>query len=159
MDKKNELQIYTDGSCFPNPGNGGWSWCSVKDNKLVEWKNGFTNETTSNRMEYTALIKSLEHHREYADLNINVFSDSQLLVNTFNTWMFSWKEKNWKKGNVKNLDLVLGLYDLNLFYGKRLKLNWIKAHTGHKWNEFADSLCDVTSNKDVVIYKNQGFYF
>jgi ribonuclease HI len=62
-------------------------------------------------------------------------------VNTITKWAAGWKENGWKRksGPIKNLDLVQKLYEL-CRSRPELQLRWIKAHSGNRWNEYADSL-------------------
>ena len=79
-----------------------------------------------------------------------VYSDSNYCVQTFNDWMFTWERKGWIKSDKKvpeNLDLIQAYFD---WYqkGYRIDLRKIKGHSGHYWNEMADSLATgkVTPN-------------
>ena len=131
--------VFTDGSCEPNPGPGGWGWVWVEAGEIVGQGNGRDPDTTNNRMELMALIEAYEALP--ADAAVTVYSDSQLCVNTINEWAAGWEKRGWKRksGEIKNLDLVKRLYALA---GARptVKLSWIKAHDGSKWNEYADAL-------------------
>jgi ribonuclease HI len=131
--------VFTDGSCDPNPGPGGWGFVWVEEGEIVAEQSGDEPDTTNNRMELTALIKAYETLP--ADGLFTVFSDSQLCVNTINQWAVGWEKRGWKRktGPIKNLDLVKRLYTLsNEKTGITLK--WIKAHDGSRWNEYADAL-------------------
>ena len=90
-------------------------------------------------MELRALIEAYKALARDADLT--VYSDSQLCVNTINQWAAGWERRGWKRktGPIKNLDLVKQLYALA---GDRpgVRLEWIRAHDGFKWNEYADAL-------------------
>lgn len=144
---KNLIEIYSDGSCEPNPGPGGWAFIVVRDGVVVHKELGSEDSqikslnTTNNRMEYLAVISALKWVQ--ADDAVTIFSDSQLLVKTVNEWMNGWKSNGWKKkgGEIKNLDLVKMLDHL-----KRLRpkvcVKWIKAHNGHVFNEMADELAE-----------------
>jgi ribonuclease HI len=70
-----------------------------------------------------------------------LWSDSNLAVRTVNEWATGWKARGWKRktGPVENLDLVKELYEL-LQDRPELEVRWIKAHVGHRWNEYADRL-------------------
>jgi ribonuclease HI len=97
-------------------------------------------------MELTALIAACKMVPR--DKKTTVYTDSQLCVNTINTWAKDWEKRNWKKkkGEIKNLELVQELYQL--FHNHPgLKLEWIKAHNGNKWNEYADSLATAYRRK------------
>ena len=131
--------VFTDGSARPNPGPGGWGAVYVKNGEIINQAYGHVESTTNNRMELTALIEGLKliPHQE----EVEMFTDSELCVNTFTKWADSWAKNGWKRksGPIANLELVQELYFL---YKERphVKLKWIKAHNGWLWNEYADSL-------------------
>ena len=132
--------VFTDGSSHPNPGPGGWGFVWVRDGEIkVEGHGGETDETTNNRMELTALIEAYRALPE--DAEVTVFSDSQLCVNTITTWAPGWERNGWKrKGSpLKNLDLVKPLLELYRAH-PNCPLEWMRAHAGSRWNEYADSL-------------------
>ena len=131
--------IFTDGSCTGNPGPGGWGLVYVKDDEIIDEKFGFDDDTTNNRMEITAVMEALKLVQ--TETKLSLFTDSQLVVNTFMTWAANWEKLGWvrKTGPIKNLDLVQNTYKLI----KKLpdvELQWIPAHSGYKWNEYADAL-------------------
>ena len=131
--------VFTDGSCAGNPGPGGWGFVWVEDDRIVAERSGFEPKTTNNRMELTALVAAYRALPE--DSTSTVYSDSQLCVNTINEWAEGWERRGWrrKSGPIANLELVRELYDLaNRHPG--VKLVWIKAHDGSRWNEYADAL-------------------
>jgi ribonuclease HI len=131
--------IFTDGSSVPNPGPGGWGVVYVVDNKVVAERHGYDPDTTNNRMELTALLEALDVIPEGTPMT--VYSDSNLAVRTISEWAAGWERNGWKRksGPVENLDLVKKVY---VGYKRRpeLTLQWIKAHVGFRWNEYADEL-------------------
>lgn len=132
--------VFTDGSSHPNPGPGGWGFVWVTDGEIeAEGHGGEAEKTTNNRMEFTALIEAYEALPE--DASVTVFSDSQLCVNTITKWAPGWEKKGWKrKGDpLKNLDLVERLLALYRAHPD-CPLEWVRAHAGYRWNEYADSL-------------------
>ena len=90
-------------------------------------------------MELTALIRAYELLPE--DAEVTVYSDSQLCVKTVNEWAAGWEKRGWKRksGPIANLELVKRLYALAGSH-PRVTLQWIKAHDGSRWNEYADAL-------------------
>ncbi len=134
--------VFTDGSCDPNPGPGGWGFVWVEDGRILAEKHGYEADTTNNRMELTGLIEAFEVLP--ADGVVTVHSDSQLCVNTINEWAAGWEKRGWKRktGPIKNLDLVKRLYALSLAK-PGIKLEWIRAHDGSRWNEYADALAST----------------
>ena len=53
------IEIYTDGSCLTNPGNGGWAAIINKDGEITKIS-GNEKNTTNNRMELIAPINALK---------------------------------------------------------------------------------------------------
>ena len=131
--------VFTDGSCEGNPGPGGWGVVWVENGDIVEERCGRADATTNNRMELQALIAAYELLGE--DAEVTVHSDSQLCVRTVNEWAEGWERRGWKRksGPIANLELVKSLYDLAGTH-PRVTLQWIKAHDGSRWNEYADAL-------------------
>lgn len=131
--------VFTDGSSVPNPGPGGWGWVWVEDGEIRAQQHGQSAHTTNNRMELTALIEAYRDLPEAAQCVVR--TDSRLCVETITKWAPGWERKGWKKkgGEIKNLELVKELLAL---YRERpgCTLEWIAAHSGHRWNEYADSL-------------------
>jgi ribonuclease HI len=131
--------VFTDGSCDPNPGRGGWGWVWVEDGEILDKGHGRDPSTTNNRMELQALIEAFKTLP--GDRELTAYSDSQLCVNTINVWARGWEERGWKRkgGPIKNLELVQELYALAQAK-PRIVLQWIRAHEGTRWNEYADAL-------------------
>lgn len=131
--------VFTDGAANPNPGPGGWGAVYVVDDVIVGEAYGDEPHTTNNRMELLALRAGI--HLVRAGESTLIYTDSQLCVNTFTTWAKGWKARGWKRkdGAIKNLELVKEIYEL-LQTRPELKLQWIAAHDGNRWNEYADAL-------------------
>lgn len=131
--------IFTDGGARGNPGRGGWGFVYVINDKIQNEGWGGEDYTTNNRMELTAIIEAL---KTIGNIPVTLFSDSNLCVQTYNTWMEGWKAKGWhKKGGVANLDLVKQLDELKQKC-PLVKLQWLPAHTGIRWNEYVDRLAN-----------------
>lgn len=132
--------VFTDGSSEGNPGPGGWGAVLVVDGQVIVQDFGSEPHTTNNRMELTAMIAGLEMLP--ADTATDVYTDSQLVVNILTKWAEGWKAKGWKKkspGPIANLELVQRAYELTRAK-PNARIRWIKAHSGNRWNEYADSL-------------------
>lgn len=131
--------VFTDGSATPNPGPGGWAAVWVIDDEIQAEVHGHEAATTNNRMELRALIEGVKLVPEGTPAVL--WSDSNLAVRTVNEWAEGWERRGWrrKSGPVENLDLVKTLYGL-LKARPELEVRWIKAHAGHRWNEYADEL-------------------
>lgn len=131
--------IFTDGSCDPNPGPGGWGLVWVQGGEPAVMKHGHAADTTNNRMELQAVIEALQ--LVPADGQVTIHSDSQLVVKTLTEWARGWERNGWKRksGPIANLDQVQQAWAL-LQARPGVRMAWIKAHAGNRWNEVADSL-------------------
>jgi len=134
--------VFTDGSCEGNPGPGGWGYVWVQDDRVIREGRGVDSATTNNRMELAALIAAYEALP--TDCSVTVYSDSQLCVKTVNEWAAGWKKRGWrrKSGPIANLEQVKKLYALATAH-PQVTLQWIKAHDGSRWNEYADALASA----------------
>lgn len=140
------IEIYTDGSCIGNPGPGGWAAIlrSLRGDILRKELSisGPGADTTSSRMELTAVIKALEAIKR--PRAITVFTDSQYISEGATSWLAGWKAKGWKSSgrkpvaNIdlwKRLDTLLHKYDVNF--------RWVRGHAGNALNEAADDLANA----------------
>jgi ribonuclease HI len=132
---------FTDGGAVGNPGPGGWGAVYVVDGIEVAEASGHDPDTTNNRMELMALIEAAKLIPE--GTATTVYADSKYAVQTITEWAPGWERRGWKRkgGEVKNLDLVRPA--LYAFRNRpELKLEWIAAHQGYLWNEYADALAN-----------------
>lgn len=144
-----EIIIYTDGSSLGNPGPGGYAVVMISGKARKELSQGF-RLTTNNRMEILAVIMALKAIKTSTGYNINIYTDSNLVVQTFNKkWIKSWKQNNWKKSNKepvlntdlwKELDKLVELHKPNFIH--------ILGHTGIIENERCDKLCKQAATGD-----------
>jgi len=124
--------FYTDGSCSPNPGPGGFA--VIENHKPVAL--GSDKESTNIRMEGRALISAMKLS---GGEQCEIHTDSEFWINVITKWAPGWEIKGWKKstsGEIQNLDLVkeaCAVYKIS-----KAKLVWVKAHVGHNGNELAD---------------------
>lgn len=138
--------VFTDGAAEPNPGAGGWGAVYVCNNQVIDERSGHEPHTTNNRMELSALINGCALVPE--GKKAVLYTDSQLCVSTVNEWAKSWEARGWKRkgGEIKNLELVKELYGI-CKRRPELELRWIAAHSGNRWNEYADALATAYRRK------------
>src|SRR5206468_12342225 len=134
------VRIYTDGACKGNPGPGGWGAVLQMDGEERELFGG-EPQTTNNRMELTAVIRSLELLE--LPVQIEVYTDSQYVQKGISEWLHDWKRRGWRtadKKPVKNVHLWRELDRLACLH--RIAWHWVKGHAAHPENERADALAN-----------------
>ena len=92
-DACDEVEIWTDGGCKPNPGPGGWAavlTCRGRERELT----GAEPQTTNNRMELTAAAAALEALKR--PCNIALHTDSEYVRNGVTRWSTGWVRRNWR---------------------------------------------------------------
>jgi ribonuclease HI len=98
-------------------------------------------ETTSNRMELTAVIEALSAMRRPSQ-RVLVVSDSRYVVNCGTQWIAGWKRRGWKRkeGPLKNVDLLQRLDELAISHD--IEWKWVRGHAGEFGNERVDALAN-----------------
>ena len=135
------VNIYTDGACRGNPGDGGWGVLIEYENISKEYFGGEKN-TTNNKMELKAAIHGLSVLKESCDVNIT--TDSKYVMDGITDYIKKWKINGWRTANkkpVKNMSLWKALDELNNFH--EIKWNWVRGHSGNPENEKADALANL----------------
>ncbi len=122
---------YTDGSCEPNPGAGGFAVIRDMKPKVL----GSEPESTNIRMEGKALIAALT---DAAGKPCIINTDSEFWINVITKWSLAWEKNNWQKkgGDIKNLDIVKNV--VPLYRRSQAKLVWVRGHNNDPGNEMAD---------------------
>ena len=128
-----KIEIFTDGSCLGNPGDGGW--CAIlRYNGHEKILSAGEKNTTNNRMELLAVINALQALKEPCE--IELYSDSTYVLKGLNEWLDGWIKKDFKK--VKNVDLWKKYIEVSKPH--KIHINWVKGHSGHKENEICDKI-------------------
>ena len=124
------IKYYTDGSCSPNPGPGGFSFFYYMKPHIV----GSDRESTNIRMEGKALIAAL---RDADGEPCEIHSDSELWIKIITEWSLTWEKNGWQtKGGIKNIDIVQEVCPL--YRSSQAKLIWVRGHNNDEGNELAD---------------------
>ena len=84
MENQNIVEIFTDGACKGNPGNGSWGAILKYKNFRKEICGGEVN-TTNNRMELMAFLSALENIDTIETLSttVSIYTDSAYISNCF----------------------------------------------------------------------------
>ncbi len=136
MPSEDQIVIYADGSCLGNPGRGGWGVIVIAPDGSQQELNGHDPSTTNNRMEITAAVEGLRATARGS--NVVLRSDSQYVINTM--------KLGWKRN--KNHDLWKLLDDEQAL--RRVTFEWVRGHNGDRFNDRADQLAVMGSNRKLV---------
>ncbi|MFK8082298.1 MAG: ribonuclease HI [Granulosicoccus sp.] len=134
------IEIFTDGACRGNPGPGGWG-ALLRSGKHEKEMWGGESLTTNNRMEMTAVIRSLEALKKPSKVVLT--TDSQYVRKGITEWIEGWKRRGWKtasKQPVKNVELWKEIDALAATHD--VDWRWVKGHSGHAENERVDELAN-----------------
>jgi len=145
------VTIYTDGAASGNPGPGGYGAVLLCNGQSKELSAGYVR-TTNNRMELLAVIVALEALTQQ-NCNVQLFTDSEYVVNAIEKgWLFQWERTAFKKK--KNPDLWIRF--LKVYRRQKVKFNWVKGHSGNRYNERCDQLA-VAASKQTNLLKDEGY--
>lgn len=136
------LIIYTDGSCKPNPGAGGWAFV-IKGS--THFQCGNEAQTTNNRMELRAIAEALQWALSTAETGrVEIVTDSAYAKNGIESWIHGWKRNGWKTARgrpVLNQDLWTLVDTTRNRLGARqtrVVWKWVKGHSNDSYNCLAD---------------------
>lgn len=144
-----KVKIYTDGSCSPNPGPGGWGAVIIPEKGKKRELSGKIPNTTNNRMELQAALEALKSLP--CSSSVELYTDSTYVQKGITSWIDNWRKRNWltaTKEPVKNRDLWEGLdkglqqHQVNWF--------WVKGHAEDLHNERADELAVAARGRENI---------
>ncbi len=142
----NLIEIYTDGSCSPNPGKGSYAFLALHNAVEIIRSSGYAESSTNNKMELTAPTKALEWLLFSPLLNdklkVIVYSDSVYVVNGITSWIQGWIKKNF--AGVKNKEEWLNLNSTVQLIGINIKWEWVKGHNGNDYTNLFRKVCQTS---------------
>jgi len=137
------IVYYTDGSCEPNPGTGGFA--VIKDMKPEVL--GGEHNTTNIRMEGFAIIAAI---KDAAGEKCEIYTDSEFWINVITKWSLAWEAAGWRKkgGPIKNLDIVQEICPL--YRSSQAILVWVRGHNNDPGNELADKWANEARQQQLL---------
>jgi ribonuclease HI len=148
--------VYTDGSCDQGSAssattNGGWAFIITDEQNIILFTDSaFEPNTTNNRTEMLAIIKSVDSMSEKGFFNtegncLTINCDSAYIVNAFEDgWIDKWKKNGWK--NSKGEDVVNQDY-WNVLIEQKLKYNIKFKKVKRRSNPFAKKVDSLAREK------------
>ena len=160
---KEDVTIYCDGGCTPNPGKAGSGVAVYRNGRVNElWYGLYETMGTNNTAELGALHQSLLiAQKEIHNGNkVQIKCDSMYSIDCIKKWAISWEKKGWTKkgGEIKNLEIIKIAYALYNEIKKDVDLSHIKAHAGYEGNELADRMTMFAiqeTSKEFVKYSQE----
>ena len=143
------LEIYTDGSCSPNPGPGGWGAVILPVKGKKRELSGKVAETTNNRMELQASLEALKSLSRPSA--VELYTDSKYVQKGITSWIENWRKRNWLTAAneaVKNRDLWEAL-DTEM-KKHQVQWFWVKGHADDPHNERADELAVAARGRKAL---------
>ena len=121
--------VYVDGASRGNPGPAAIGWVIVTGDGIVTEGGKRIGETTNNRAEYEALVHALAVAREYGFDEVEVRSDSELVVRQV-TGAWNVNDPGLREYRVRVRELLAGFDE------------WSLTHVPREINERADELAN-----------------
>lgn len=134
------FNIYTDGSS--KNGIGSWAFVVSRRGKFLWEKSGRVRGAQSNSMEFQAAIEVLSSFEK--KLKIILFSDSRILIDA----MTLGPQPRAHQDQINQL--------LKLSQKHQIQWKWIKAHSGHIFNERCDELCRAERSRAIRAERSRG---
>ena len=140
-----DTKIYTDGGCEPNPGKAGSGIAVYRNERLAElWYGLYNPHGTNNTAELNALHQAMLMAQEelIQKRSVVIFCDSKYAIQCITQWAAGWQKKGWKKagGEIKNLELIQGMFALYQALKSNLEILHVNGHVGVEGNELADRM-------------------
>lgn len=151
-----KIIMYADGACRNNQAKtnyGGWGVVLQQGEHKKELYGGALN-TTNNKMELQAVIEGLKAINKH-DIPIEVYLDSNYVLQGITSWIHNWKKKNWITSSKKPVENKEQWIELDELRNKFMDIQFfkVKGHSGEELNELADQLAnkgaDSVQKKEV----------
>lgn len=151
-DSDGYVRVFTDGSCENNGKEGAIAGLGVffGINHPLNSSEPVNGRATNNIGEIQASIKAIKDAQMCGIDKLNIFTDSQFLINSVCKWMSTWKSNDWtlsRGKTVVNKEDFIILDNLINSGNMNIKWSYIPAHSGHFGNEQADRLAREGARK------------
>lgn len=142
-------KVNTDGGCRDNPGPGAWAFVINKGDGEVEELAGFLPHGTNNAFEYRGLeaacITILQKDASILPDSIEIFSDSQLIVEQING---RWKVNE----SVRPYHTTAQAAFRKLQAVCPTSLSWVRR----EFNKEPDALCNRVMDRHGIVCSKKG---
>lgn len=148
----NAITIHTDGSYLPGKNVGGWA-AVIENMGRVHKASGYMQVDDSNLMELVAAVKSLEAIERGKD--VLLFTDSMFVFNGVKD-IHKLRESGWHRPDGNGRRYAKWWKQLyHQLIDKRVRVEWVKGHSGVEHNEIADDLAGKASMECLMMIRQQ----
>ncbi|MHA1214852.1 MAG: ribonuclease HI family protein [Candidatus Hodarchaeales archaeon] len=141
LTKKEEplIEIYTDGASRGNPGLSASAFIFVRDNEIQYKSCKVIGTKTNNEAEYQAIILALQEAIKQSIRNIEVYSDSRLVIKQLNGEF---------RANKRHLQLLKN--KIQSLSEKFASVKFVHVPRSNGWISKADELCNDCLNDHQI---------
>ena len=132
-----DYEIYTDGGYSMQADLGAFAYVILQNGEIIRKYAQKIEHETNNRAEIKAIMESVLSLP--SDCKVVVYSDSQYALGVLSG---GYKAK-------KNTDLVNFYKKSVKTLGIKVQYQWIKGHSGNKYNELCDAMCNEAAGMDL----------
>lgn len=129
--------IYTDGGYSMKNKVGAGAYVIIQDGKEIKRGGIKLQNATNNIAEITAIQIAMMQMPKNAEVTVR--SDSQYAIGVLS--------KNWNA--TKNVELIAEVKSLISKKNLSIIFEWVHGHSGNKYNEICDKLCDEYAGCDL----------
>ena len=143
----NTIVVYTDGSCIDKV--GGFGYLVIRQNMIMPVCGRVPTDPCTNQIAELYAIWSVigyvlvHRNEEIVRDGMVIYTDSKYSIGCLSTWYHNWQRNGWfnSKGEpVSNKELIQAIIEISV--GLKIEYRHVKAHNGHKYNEWADRLAN-----------------
>ena len=145
--------IYTCAACLQDSCIGGWAVVfAYADGETYRWGNSY-QETSSNLMSLTAVIKALEYANIAKFDSVRIFSESLYIVNGVTKWLQIWSSNDWMTASNKPVKHKDMWQRLRCLLSNPVQVEWIQSDTNTRIENIVKTLADDAARNDVIVYE------
>lgn len=135
-----DFRIYTDGGYSMCNNEGAWAFVIVDptSGEIMNKASGAIRNQTNNIAELTAILEAIRMLP--GGCSAQICTDSQYAIGVLSNP--SWRPK-------KNRELILEIKQTWKNKALGLWFCWVRGHSGDKYNELVDSMCDDAVGYDL----------
>lgn len=137
METENKIIAYTDGGYHLYKDEGAFAFIILQDGAIVHKEATVIRHESNNRGELKAIINAVDWCPD--GTTIEVRSDSQYAINTLSG---KWQRKK-NKELFKQWDKIVAKKGIDVTF------KWVRGHSGDKYNEMCDQMCDDAVGYDL----------